>query len=75
MADMTSPPPKPMKVMTSDIPADCQGVKGVAHHSPAPINTVQAMPPISPSQVLFGLTVGATLWRPSVFPKRIAIRR
>ena len=30
-----------MKVMTSDIPADCQGVKGVAHHSPAPINTVR----------------------------------
>ena len=27
------------------------------------------MPPMKPSQVLFGLTVGMILWRPSVLPQ------
>ncbi len=53
-----------MRVMTSDIPAACQGVNGVAHHSAVPSNVAVATPPMEPSHVLFGLTVGAILCVP-----------
>src|SRR5690242_3108748 len=68
MADITSPPPKPGSVIARHIPADCQGVNGVAHHRAEPIRTVAETPPIRPSHVLLGLTVGATFRRPSVLP-------
>jgi len=58
-----------INVIASDIPADCQGVNGVAHHRAAPIAVVVATPPTNPSQVLFGLTCGAILCRPRVFPQ------
>src|SRR6266487_6387888 len=61
MADMTNPPANPINVIASAMPADCQGVNGVAHHRPAPSNVAVAMPPTKPSQVLFGLTCGAIL--------------
>src|SRR6266540_710474 len=69
IADMTNPPPKPISVMASDIPDACQGEKGVAHQRPVPNSVAERMPPMNPSQVLFGLTCGAILCLPSSFPQ------
>ena len=56
MADMTNPPAKPINVMAKDMPADCQGVNGVAHHNLAPKAVAVTTPPMNPSHVLLGLT-------------------
>src|SRR5690625_1929603 len=65
----TSPPAKPRRQETKARAAACSGVNGVIHHRAAPIPVALTIPPMKPSQVLLGLTFGATAWRPSVLPQ------
>ncbi len=60
IAERTSPPKNPARQISRAMRAACQGVKGVAHHSRVATRTALAMPPTVPSQVLCGLTRGAT---------------
>ena len=57
MADITSPPTKPIDATNSDIAAACQKLNGVIHHRPAPSAVAHATPPTSPSTVFDGDTV------------------
>src|SRR5699024_2935030 len=66
--DITSPPKKPIRHDTKASRAVCHQVKGVIHHSPAPMAVAVSTPPMSPSQVLFGDTDGATACLPKVLP-------
>src|SRR5699024_2431990 len=65
---MTSPPAKPSRQETKASPAACSGLNGVSHHRAAPIPVALNTPPMNPSQVLLGLTLGATGCLRSVLP-------
>ena len=75
MAEITKPPQKPIITINVAIPALCSGVNGVIHHMAEPINIMLNPPPIRPSNVLLGLTKGATLVLPNKLPKRVATHR
>jgi hypothetical protein len=68
IADITRPPKKPMSVTTSAMPPATSGVKGVIHHSAAPIAEADSTPPAKPSTVLDGDSSGATRVRPNSLP-------
>jgi len=66
---MTRPPKKPISVMRRHMPAACSGENGVIHQSAVPTPEAVRAPPISPSQVLEGERLGATLVRPTSLPQ------
>src|SRR6476646_1676618 len=68
IADMVSPPAKPMRAMANDISMACNGENGVIHQSPVPSATAVATPPTKPSHVLLGEMAGAILRLPSSLP-------
>ena len=68
IADITSPPKKPMTFTVSAISAACQKVNGVIQNSVAPISVASATPPSNPSSVLDGDSRGATLRLPNSLP-------
>src|SRR5258708_7743608 len=61
IADITSPPRKPMIVINRDIAAACHTLNGVSHHRPAPSAVAVRTPPTKPSTVFDGDTTGAIL--------------
>ena len=69
IADITSPPKKPIRLITSAMAAACQGENGVIHQSAAPIAVALKTPPTKPSTVLEGDSSGAILRRPRSLPQ------
>ncbi|MNT58681.1 hypothetical protein D3C72_1961340 [compost metagenome] len=68
IADITSPPKKPISAITSAIAPACHGENGVIHHSAAPSAVALATPPTKPSTVLDGDSSGAILRLPHSLP-------
>src|SRR5690606_17295004 len=69
IADITSPPKKPIRLTTRASSAACQGVNGVIHHSAAPRAEADATPPTNPSTVFDGDSLGAIRRRPQSLPQ------
>src|ERR1035438_2816072 len=69
MADITSPPRKPVIVIRKENAAACQGWKGVIHHRAVPNAVADTTPPKKPSTVFDGDTFGAILCRPASLPQ------
>ena len=69
IADSTNPPKKPITQTQKDRPAACHAVNGVNTCRAAPRAVALSTPPIRPSQVFDGDSVGDSLCRPSSFPQ------
>ncbi|MNL56550.1 hypothetical protein D3C87_1800520 [compost metagenome] len=68
IADMTIPPAKPSRLISTAINSDCQKVKGVMKHKKPPIKDARATPPTKPSTVFDGDRLGAILRLPKSLP-------
>lgn len=69
MEDITCPPKKPMRQISTDMAPACTGVKGAIHHKTLPSAEAHAPPPIRPSHVFERDRLGAILFRPNSFPQ------